>query len=154
MVLVPNSLKLILSLSPRSRLTPLKDAVVGDLVELVAQVVVLPDQVAAHGVAADGPGPGVAVDRAAGDARQGEIGGRQVGDAQQAAVVGGRHLVGEVDVGIDRGDQLVDRPCGDVGVGGGAGKGAEAGRQNRRGAGRDAGDHDIAAGATERRYRP
>src|SRR5262249_44425662 len=58
-----------------------------------------------------GRGAGAAVDLAAGgtDASQGEIVGREVLDAQLAAVVRRLHLAGERGVAVDRGDELVDR---------------------------------------------
>ena len=103
---------MILQLVAAQQVDAVEGGVVGKLVELVAQVVVLLDQVAAHDVAADGRGVGgaeVAVDDAGrGGADQRQIAGREVGDPQPAAVVRGRHLVGEQGVGVDAGDDLVD----------------------------------------------
>ena len=50
MVEVPVSLKVSLSMSPRSRLIPFNEASSGKLVELATQVVELTDEVGANGV--------------------------------------------------------------------------------------------------------
>ena len=73
---------MIFSLSPRSRLMPLNEASSASLFELVAQVVVLLDQVAAHVVAADAsvvPAEVAVDDAGAGDAGDRQIDGRQIG---------------------------------------------------------------------------
>ena len=70
-----------------------------------------------------------------------QIPGREIGDAQPAAVVGGRHLVGEQGVGVDAGDEFVDglRDRTDLGE---RAVGVEAGR-NRRRDDRASGDDDV-----------
>ena len=120
-MLVETSLKDELQLVALEQVDAVVARVVGEPVELLAQLVELRDQALADLVAADGlrvAGAAEPGDGAGAGADHGEGLGRDVVDMQLAAVVGGLDLVGEEGVGVDLGDELVDRLDGARVIGG------------------------------------